>query len=129
MADERQYDFSERNLTEINREMNRAKKSSFDAAFVAACEDTKARIVKLRSPWIMEDISDHIRYWFREMYDAGGEFDKFPPALKGGTILVMRGETASPWEFAEVIKKRKEMAAKSAEERKKVLFCLKNMLR
>lgn len=122
MADEKRWNYSSRDLIDANRKMNRAKKAAFDEAFVAACEDTKARIVKLRTPWIMEDISDQIRDWFREMYEAGGEFDKFPPAIKGGTILVIRGETNTAWEFAEFIKKRNELAEKTAEERKKVKF-------
>lgn len=49
------------------REKRRKRKREFDRAFIQACEDDKARILRLRTPYIMEDISDHIRYWFREM--------------------------------------------------------------
>lgn len=49
------------------REKRRNKKKEFDKAFVKACEDDKARIVRLRTPYIMEDITDHMRFWFREM--------------------------------------------------------------
>ncbi len=51
-----------------SREKRRNKKKEFDKAFIRACEDDKARILRLRPPYIMEDISDHIRFWFREMY-------------------------------------------------------------
>lgn len=50
------------------REKRRKRKKEFDKAFIRACEDDKARILRLRTPYIMEDISDHMRYWFREMY-------------------------------------------------------------
>lgn len=120
ITDTRKWDFSERDRTQEVREANRAKKKAFDDAFVQACLDEKARIVKVHSEWIVEDISDHIRNWFREMYDISGEFDKYPPALKGGTILVLRGETMSPVEFAVFVRRRNELAAMSAAERKKV---------
>lgn len=50
------------------REKRRKKKKEFDKAFIQACEDDKARILRLRTPYIMEDITDHMRFWFREMY-------------------------------------------------------------
>lgn len=120
MADERRWDFSERELNEAQRKTSKLRKEAFDIAFQKACEDTKARIVKVRSPWIMEDISDHIRAWFRQMYDAGEEMDKFPPAAKGGTIMVLNGLTPSPWEFVEFLKQRELLANMSADQRKKV---------
>lgn len=120
ITDTRRWDFSERDRTQMVREANRAKKKAFDDAFVQACLDVKARIVKVHSEWIVEDISDHIRNWFREMYDISGEFDKYPPALKGGTILVLRGETMSPVEFGVFVRRRNEMGAMSPAERKKV---------
>lgn len=120
MADERRWDFREREETNANRELNRNKKDSFDEAFQNACQDTKARIVRLQGPWIMEDITDHIRNWFREMYTAGDDLDKYPPAKKGGTILVIRGVTMTPWEFAEAVIERNKLAAMKPEERKKV---------
>lgn len=51
------------------REKRRSKKKEFDKAFLKACEDDKARILRLRTPYIMEDVTDHIRFWFREMYN------------------------------------------------------------
>ncbi|KAJ6648685.1 Dynein regulatory complex protein 11, partial [Pseudolycoriella hygida] len=91
------------------REERRSKKKAFDRAFIQACEDDKARILRLRTPYIVEDITDHIRSWFREMYNAAGEFDTYPPEVKGGSILILRGETKTPSEFANFIAKRKKM--------------------
>lgn len=99
MIDERKYDFTiEKNLQEL-RERRRAKKFAFDEAFVKAIEDEKARILKVRTPWIMEDISDHIREWFREFYYKVQDFDRYPEEFEGGTILVVKGETMDPEEF------------------------------
>ncbi|KAG4065986.1 hypothetical protein HA402_001233 [Bradysia odoriphaga] len=92
------------------REKRRRRKREFDKAFIRACEDDKARILRLRTPYIMEDISDHIRYWFREMYDAAGEFQAYPPEVSGGSIMIIRGETKTAAEFAEFIAKRKKMS-------------------
>lgn len=50
------------------RDKRRNKKKEFDKAFIQACDDDKARILRLRTPYIMEDITDHMRFWFREMY-------------------------------------------------------------
>lgn len=120
MADERRWDHRDREKNEAQRKAVSMRKEAFDEAFRKAVEDTKARIVRVRSPWIMEDISDHIRYWFREMYDVGGEMDKFPPAAKGGTIMVLNGLTPTTSEFVEIIKERIKLAKMSKEERKKV---------
>lgn len=45
----------------------RAKKEEYDEAFLQLIEDEEARILRVRSPWIMEDISDEIRFWFRTL--------------------------------------------------------------
>lgn len=122
MADRRRWDFRERDAMDEARRRNALKKAAYDEAFRLAVEDTRARIVQFRAPWIVEDISDHIRAWFLEMWLASEEkeFDVYPPAAKGGTILVLRGETASPWEFVEQLKRREELAAMKPEQRKKI---------
>lgn len=76
--------------TEINVDFMKSRRSrqkEFNENFQKVCDDTKARILKIRSPWIMEDISDDIRCWFREWYDRAGVLDKYPDVLKGGTIF------------------------------------------
>lgn len=39
-------------------------------------------------------------------YDAGVEFAVFPKAAKGGTIMVLRGETSSQQEFRVFVRER-----------------------
>lgn len=68
MLELRRTDHSEEyDQIEAMREKRRNKKKEFDRAFIKACEDDKARILRLRTPYIMEDITDHMRFWFREM--------------------------------------------------------------
>lgn len=55
-------------FTKFDREKEQSnKKLWFDEQFYKICEDEKSRIVKIKGPWIMEDITDHIREWFREL--------------------------------------------------------------
>lgn len=123
MVTARRWDFASRQSELLGRQQRSGRKRAFDEAFRRACEDTRARIVLVRSAWLAEDISDHIRAWFREMWLAGveREFDKFPPAAKGVTILVLRGETPSPAEFYAQMERRDQMALMSAEQRKKLV--------
>ncbi|XP_021711933.1 IQ and AAA domain-containing protein 1-like [Aedes aegypti] len=67
----------------------------------------------------MEDISDHIRAWFREFYDQAHAFDRYPEIWEGGTILVIKGETLTPDEYMEVQRKKALEKLKSAEQKKK----------
>lgn len=122
MADRRHWDHSLRDRYEEARQSTADQHSLYESAFRAACEDCRARIVRLRSPWIMEDISEHVRAWFREMWLASGEtdFDTFPPEAKGGTILVLRGMTSSPWEFVEELKQREILAKMTPAQRKQL---------
>lgn len=99
MADERKYDFSSENKIKESKEKRRARKASFDTAFIQAVEEEKARILKVKSPWLMEDISDQVREWFREFYYSVKGFDRYPEVFEGGTILVIRGDTMDPEEF------------------------------
>lgn len=48
------------------RDRRRSRKDEFDRNLIRVCQDEKARIMRVRSEWIMEDISDHIRNWFKE---------------------------------------------------------------
>lgn len=49
------------------RKANSRRKEKFVRNLEKATQDEKARILKLKTPWIMEDVTDQIRYWFREM--------------------------------------------------------------
>lgn len=108
--------------TEIDeklRNKRRERKKEFDERFMKALQDEKARILKLKSDCIMEDISDDIRQWFREFYVGTKDFHRYPEEFEGGTIMVIRGETKTIEEF--LIEKNKTPADKAKEkaERKK----------
>uniref|UniRef100_A0A336LYZ1 CSON006353 protein n=1 Tax=Culicoides sonorensis TaxID=179676 RepID=A0A336LYZ1_CULSO len=126
MADERKWDYSQNNKIILQREIRSARKIAFDAAFIKAVQDEKARILKIKSPWIMEDISDHIREWFRTFYYSVQNFDRYPEAFEGGTILVIRGETMDPEEYklkqaAKLLEKQKPAEQKAKERAQKKL--------
>lgn len=88
-------------IIESKKEHRRSLVEVFAADFEKTLADTKAYILKTKSQTIKEDISDFIRNWFRVMYDAAGDFDIYPPAAKGGSMAILKGETMSPQEFAE----------------------------
>ncbi|XP_044745551.1 IQ and AAA domain-containing protein 1-like isoform X2 [Coccinella septempunctata] len=82
----------------------------------------KDRILRVVGPGLMEDIGDEIREWFYQWYLRAKNFDKYPPEDKGGTILVVRGETMTPEEWIDdVERKRREKvkAGGSKEEKEK----------
>ncbi|XP_055528319.1 dynein regulatory complex protein 11 [Wyeomyia smithii] len=97
----------------------RSRKLEFDETFLQALEDEKARILQQRGPWIMEDISDHIRAWFREFYDFAHAFDRYPEEWEGGTLLVIKGETMTPDEYLEAERKKALQKRKTADQKKK----------
>ncbi|XP_062560236.1 IQ and AAA domain-containing protein 1-like isoform X1 [Armigeres subalbatus] len=97
----------------------RKRKPEFDEAFLQAIDDEKTRILQQRGPWIMEDISDHVRAWFREFYDRAHAFDRYPEIWEGGTLLVIKGETLTPEEYMEVQRKKALEKLKSVEQKKK----------
>ncbi|TDG39572.1 hypothetical protein AWZ03_014007 [Drosophila navojoa] len=68
--------------------------------------DERTRLLQLRSPWIMEDISDHIRGWFAEFYAATGNFHPYPDPVKNGTVLVVIDETMDVGAFQESLTKK-----------------------
>lgn len=88
-------------IIEHQKEYRRSLVEVFAADFEKTIADTKAHILKTKSQTIKEDISDFIRNWFRIMYKAAGNFDIYPPAAKGGSMAIIKGETMSPQEFAE----------------------------
>lgn len=97
------------------REIRRLRKSEFDERFKKAVEDENARIVKLKTPYIMEDISDHIRSWFQKFHNGVGELDRYPEEFETGTILVIRGETKTVKEYREWLEWKKKEAEKTKE--------------
>ena len=106
-------------IDEQRREKRRERKKEFDESFLKALEDKKARILKLKSEFIMEDISDDIRQWFREFYNEAEDFHRYPEEFEGGTIMVLRGETMTPEEFLKEKAKTPAQFAKEKAEKKK----------
>lgn len=118
MIDDRKCDYSKEKINEVAQESRRNQKDTFDRRFVEICQDTKARILKLRGPWIMEDISDQIRAWFREWYSRTLSFDRYPEEFLGGTIIVVWGQTRSIEEYVEWKREKDAEAAMSADKKK-----------
>jgi len=46
---------------------NEMLKKKLDEDFINLINDERTRLLQFRSPWMMEDISDHIRAWFKEL--------------------------------------------------------------
>lgn len=46
---------------------NEMLKRKLDEDFINLINDERTRLLQVRSPWMMEDISDHIRDWFKEL--------------------------------------------------------------
>lgn len=56
----------------------------------------------------MEDITDEIFEWFVIWYDTTGQYDVFPAANLGGSVLIVTGQTATPQEYLmETLEKKK----------------------
>ena len=104
-------------IDEALRKKRRERKKEYDEVLIKALEDKKARILKVKSAFIMEDISDDIRQWFKEFYDNTKDFHRYPEEFEGGTIMVVRGETQTPKEF--LIEKNKKPAQKAKEKENK----------
>ncbi|KAL9902454.1 IQ and AAA domain-containing protein 1-like isoform 1-T1 [Glossina fuscipes fuscipes] len=105
-----------RNKAILDMYQKEIRKKKLDEDFVALMTNERTRLLQERTPWIMEDISDHIRAWFREFYDKLEDFHPYPDALKGGTVLLVRDETMTLDEFKEF----KDRANLSKEEKKKL---------
>ncbi|KAH8370364.1 hypothetical protein KR093_003160 [Drosophila rubida] len=85
---------------------NEKLKQQLDEDFAKLIMDERTRLLQIRTPWMMEDISDHIRAWFEEFYDKTGNFHPYPDPVKNGTVLVVIDETMSPMEFQESLNKK-----------------------
>ncbi|KAH8360280.1 IQ and AAA domain-containing protein 1 isoform X1 [Drosophila serrata] len=96
-------------------------KKKLDEDFIKLINDERTRILQVRCPWMMEDISDHIRAWFKEFYDKTQDFHPYPPPVKQGTVLVVIDETMDPIEFQQSLGKKpmtKEEKKKKREKEK-----------
>ncbi|XP_037807369.1 dynein regulatory complex protein 11 isoform X1 [Lucilia sericata] len=77
-----------------------------DKKYVQLITDERTRLLQEYKPQIMEDISDHIREWFKEFYEKTSDFHPYPDALKSGTILALIDETMTLEEFKEYQKEQ-----------------------
>ena len=93
----------------LNEERRREIVKQHVREYVKANVEEKDRVVRVIGPGLMEDIEDEVREWFYQWYVRARNFDKYPDEEKGGTVLVVRGETFTPEEWIdEVEKKRRE---------------------
>ncbi|XP_057322811.1 dynein regulatory complex protein 11-like [Microplitis mediator] len=69
------------------------------ADFEMRKNEQKSRVFEIKSPELMEDITDEIREWFRLWYNQVGHFGIFPPASDGGSVLIATEQVPSPQEF------------------------------
>lgn len=97
----------------------RERKREFDEKIVRILEDEKSRILRHREPFIMEDITNDIREWFKEFYQGSKDFHRYPEEFEGGTIMVLTGETKTVEEFLIEKNKTPEQKKKEKEEKKK----------
>ncbi|CAH1966645.1 unnamed protein product [Acanthoscelides obtectus] len=110
------YDIFQKNL-----EVRRTYRDQRIKEYIQSIDDERTRILRIVAPGLMEDIGDEIREWFRVWYKEIRMFDKFPPEEKGGTILVVRGETMTPKEYLDDYeKKRREKVKNKGKDRAKV---------
>lgn len=96
----------EQEVYETNLEQRRSLGEQRLREYIEAMETEKARILRVVAPGLLEDIEDEIREWFKEWYVGARTFDNYPPEEKGGTILVVRGETMTPQEYLDDYEKK-----------------------
>ncbi|CAH0578309.1 unnamed protein product [Chrysodeixis includens] len=82
--------------------------------------DEKARVLRLREGDVYDDISDEIRQWFTQWFREVRNFDEFPYAEEGGSILIVRGETFSIEEYLQwLTDEEKRLKAQGAQPQSK----------
>ncbi|XP_060528387.1 dynein regulatory complex protein 11-like [Cylas formicarius] len=81
--------------------------------YIQAIDREKARILRVVAPGLFEDIEDEIREWFRRWFSIAKTFDNYPSEEKGGTILLVRGETLTPEEYMEEYERKRREQIKS----------------
>ncbi|KAL0113827.1 hypothetical protein PUN28_011276 [Cardiocondyla obscurior] len=82
-----------------NFQRRRALMTVFDAQIKKAIDDERARLLRVRGPGLMEDITDEIHEWFIVWYNTVGHFDVFPAADLTGSVLIATGQTLTPQEY------------------------------
>ncbi|KYN40728.1 IQ and AAA domain-containing protein 1 [Trachymyrmex septentrionalis] len=101
-----------------NFQRRRALMPVFDERMKKANSDERTKLLKIRGPGLMEDITDEIHEWFVVWYNALGHYDVFPAANLGGSVLIVTGQTLTPEEYL-MEKLEKEKKAKEKEKKAK----------
>ncbi|KAG5325555.1 DRC11 protein, partial [Pseudoatta argentina] len=104
-----------------NFQRQRALIPVFDVRMKKAMSDERTKLLKIRGPGLMEDITDEIHKWFVLWYNALGYYDVFPAANLGGSVLIITGQTLTPEEYL-IEKLKKEKQAKEKEKPKPKLI-------
>ncbi|XP_070163305.1 dynein regulatory complex protein 11 isoform X2 [Polyergus mexicanus] len=98
---------------EENFQRRRALMPVFEAHTKKTISDERTRLLRIRGPGLMEDITDEICEWFVIWYDTLGQYDVFPAANLGGSVLIATGQTTTPQEYLmEILEKKKKGKAK-----------------
>ncbi|XP_011264508.2 dynein regulatory complex protein 11 [Camponotus floridanus] len=84
---------------EENFQRRRALMPIFEAHTKKTTSEERTRLLRIRGPGLMEDITDEIHEWFVIWYDTLGHYDAFPAAELGGSVLIATGETSTPEEY------------------------------
>ncbi|KAI8433376.1 hypothetical protein MSG28_015417 [Choristoneura fumiferana] len=82
-------------LDEENRkfyQMRRRINERARAAYMKELEKENTKLLIMKKDEQIEDISEHIRTWFKEWYRGYGFFPEYPYDVEGGTIMVIRGD-------------------------------------
>ncbi|KAL1501910.1 hypothetical protein ABEB36_007143 [Hypothenemus hampei] len=100
-------------IFEANLQKRRDYRDERIREYIQAMRSEKTRIFRVVAPGLLEDIEDEIREWFHRWYIEAKTFDKYPPEEKGGTILVVRGETMTPLEYLEEYERKRREKVKA----------------
>ncbi|XP_028047740.1 dynein regulatory complex protein 11 isoform X2 [Monomorium pharaonis] len=94
-----------------NFQQRRALMPIFDARIKKTISDERTKLLRIRGPGLIEDITDEIHEWFVVWYNVLGHYDVFPAADFGGSVLIVTGQTLTPQEYL-LEKLEKEKIAK-----------------
>ncbi|CAG9764660.1 unnamed protein product [Ceutorhynchus assimilis] len=100
-------------IFEANLDVRRKYRDEKIQEYIDAIDKEKARILRVVAPGLLEDIEDEIREWFRIWYVGAKTFDTYPVEEKGGTVLVVRGETLTPKEYLDEYERKRREKVKS----------------
>ncbi|CAF4887319.1 unnamed protein product [Pieris macdunnoughi] len=70
------------------RNLRTKLKETYKMAF----EKENTRLVVFKKDDQIDDITDHVRTWFREWFYGYGFFPEYPYEIEGGTVMVIRGQ-------------------------------------